>query len=162
MLGELWDARNSVEGFSLYLLGDSGYPLLSWLMVPHRNTRNFTVLERLFNKKLRKGPCVVENAFGILKQTFRELLVKSNLDVVFLPDIISCCAILHNVLLGQSHGEVEHLMQLLCNEGLHGEVLDDDVEHFEVDPSEANNFIAAQGDEQRERLGIYLAARRNM
>jgi hypothetical protein len=69
MLGELWDVQNSVEGFSLYLLGDNGYLLLSWLMVPNRNTRNFLVLERLFNKKLRKC-CIVENAFGILKQTF--------------------------------------------------------------------------------------------
>jgi hypothetical protein len=161
MSGELWDARNSVEGFSPYLLGDSGYPLLSWLMVPHRNGRNLTLLERLFNKKMRKGHCVVENAFGILKQTFRELLVKSDLHVVFLPDVITCCAILHNVLLGQSHSEVEHLMQVLCNEGLHGEVVDDDVEPREVDPAEANNGVAIQGGERRERLGIYLAARRN-
>jgi hypothetical protein len=162
MSGELWDARNSIEGFSPYLLGDSGYPLLSWLMVPHRNTRNFIVLERLYNKKLRTGRCIVENAFGILKQTFRELLVKSDLHVVFLPDVITCCAILHNVLLGQSHDEVEHLMQVLRNEGLNGEVVDEDIEPPEVDPGEVNNVVALEGDEQRERLAIYLAARRNM
>jgi hypothetical protein len=38
----------------------------------------------------------VENAFGILKQTFRELLVKSDLSITFLLDVISACAILHN------------------------------------------------------------------
>jgi hypothetical protein len=131
-------------------------------MVPHRNTRNFIVLERLYNKKLRTGRCIVENAFGILKQTFRELLVKSDLHVVFLPDVITCCAILHNVLLGQSHDEVEHLMQVLRNEGLNGEVVDEDIEPPEVDPGEVNNVVALEGDEQRERLAIYLAARRNM
>jgi hypothetical protein len=62
---------------------ETGYPLLSWLMVPHKNSRNLTLLETLFNKRLRRGRCLVENVFGILKQTFRELLVKSDLDVVF-------------------------------------------------------------------------------
>ena len=78
----------------------------------------------LFNKRLRKGRCVVENAFGILKQTFRELLIKSDLDVAFLPDVILCCAILHNMLLGQSHEEVENFFQFLRDEGLYGEVGD--------------------------------------
>jgi hypothetical protein len=31
----LFNARFSMEGFAPYLLDDSGYPLLSWLMVPH-------------------------------------------------------------------------------------------------------------------------------
>jgi hypothetical protein len=47
-------------------------------MVPHKNIRNFSVHETLFNRKLQRGHSVVENAFGILKQTFRELLVKSD------------------------------------------------------------------------------------
>jgi hypothetical protein len=83
MSGNLFDAHYVMDGFSPYLLGDSGYPLLPWLMVPHKNVRNFTVLETLFNRKLRKGRCMVENAFGILKQTFGELLVKSDLDVLY-------------------------------------------------------------------------------
>jgi hypothetical protein len=103
MAQTLFDGHDSMEGFSPYLLGDSGYPLLPWLMVLHKNVRNLSALETLFNRKLRKGKSIVENAFGILKQTFRELLVKSELDIVFLPDMITCCAILHNVLLRQSH-----------------------------------------------------------
>jgi len=31
----LWDIRASFDGFSPYLLGDSGYPLTNWLMVLH-------------------------------------------------------------------------------------------------------------------------------
>jgi hypothetical protein len=112
MSENLFDVRYSVDGFSPYLLGDSGYPLLPWLMVPHKHVRNLTVLETLFNRKLRKGRCVVENAFGILKQTSWELLIKSKLDVVFLPNVITCCAMLYNTLLRQSHGEVEQFMQV--------------------------------------------------
>lgn len=97
--GDIFDDRTRVDGFSPYLLSDSGYPLLPWLMVPHRDGGQFSISETLFNRKLRKGHCVVENAFGILKQSFRELLGKSTLDVIFLPDVIVCCCILHNILL---------------------------------------------------------------
>jgi hypothetical protein len=129
-------------------------------MNPHRNARNFTVLERLYNKKLRRGWCVVENTFGILKQRFQELLVKSDLVVLFLLDVITCCAILHNILLGQSHEEVENLMGVLRQEGLNGKVLDEEVEAPEVDPQEANKNVALEGDECRQRLAVYLVARR--
>ena len=36
MHNNLFDARNSVDSFVPYLIGDSGYLLLPWLMVPHR------------------------------------------------------------------------------------------------------------------------------
>lgn len=84
----------------LYLIGNLGYPLLPWLMVPHHAGKNLSVSKLLFNRKLRYGRCVVENAFGILKQCFCELLNKSNLHLAFLPDDILYCAILHNMLLG--------------------------------------------------------------
>jgi hypothetical protein len=62
----------------------------------------------------------VENAFGILKQTFCELLLKSELIVTFLPDVIVFCAILHNLLFAQSRKAVEQLLNVLRQEGLHG------------------------------------------
>ena len=63
----LFDARFAVDGFSPYLLGDSCYPLLHWLMVPHTRPSHLTIDEALYNRNLRKGRCVVENAFGIVK-----------------------------------------------------------------------------------------------
>lgn len=111
--GRLMEAGHEVNGFMPYIIGDLGYPLLPWLMVPHKTQGNLTVAETLFNKKLRRGRCVVENAFGILKQTFRELLNKSELHLTFLPDVVLACAILHNVLLGQSHAHVEELLEIL-------------------------------------------------
>lgn len=85
----VFDSRHVVDGLTPYLLGNRGYPLLPWLMVPPKIVRNLYVLETLFNMKLQRGCCVVENAFGILKQTFRELLVKFELDFVFLPNMIT-------------------------------------------------------------------------
>jgi len=90
--------------------------------------------DSLFNKKLRQGRGVVENAFGTLKFTFRELLVKSELQVIFLPDVITCCAILHNTLLGQSHEDVERLLEVLRIEGLEEDPEDDP--HVPVEAAE--------------------------
>jgi hypothetical protein len=78
MRGELFPPSLGRDGFSPYILGDSGYPNLPWLVIPHHDN-NLTILEPLYNIKLRKGRGVVENAFGILKATWRELLGNPNL-----------------------------------------------------------------------------------
>jgi hypothetical protein len=61
----LLEARLIMDGFLPFILGDSGYPVLPWLMIPHKNVRNLTITEILFNQRLRRGRCVMENAFGI-------------------------------------------------------------------------------------------------
>lgn len=58
----------------------------------------------------------MENAFGFLKQTYRELQSKSDLHVTFLPEVVVCCAILHNILLKQSHHDIERLLEVLQRE----------------------------------------------
>jgi hypothetical protein len=63
----LFDPHTGIDGFSPYLLGNSSYPLLPWLMVPHCLHRRLSILESVFNRRLRLGWCIVENAFGILK-----------------------------------------------------------------------------------------------
>lgn len=162
MHNNLFDRHNSVDGFPPFLVGDSGYPLLPWLMVPVRGPGRLTVAEELFNRRLRRGRCVVENAFGILKQTFRELLVKSQLHVTFLPDVITACAILHNVLLGQSVDEVEQLLNVLRTEGFEGEVIDDEGGQADDGQAEGDDVVIARGSEVRRELGLYLTMQRNV
>jgi hypothetical protein len=60
------------EGISPYLIRDKGYPLLLWLMVPHKKigVRHF-ILQALLNKRLSWAKILVENNFNILKKTFR-------------------------------------------------------------------------------------------
>ena len=159
MHNSLMDDQHAVERFSPYLIGDLGYPLLPWLMVPHRSIGQLSIAERLFNKRLRRGRCVVENAFGILKQTFRELLTKLDLNVAFLPDVILACAILHNVLLGQSHEEVEIFLQVLQTKGLEGEVLDDET-GFEGQDMIRDLPAPVVATEKRTDLGLFLTMER--
>lgn len=153
-------AQHAVDNFTPYIIGDLGYPLLPWLMVPHRTQAPLSVSESLFNRRLRRGRCVVENTFGILKQTFRELLVKSDLHVAFMPDVILSCAILHNILLAQSHEEVETLLQILRDEGLDGAVEDDDGAPAEAADAVHDDGAAVQGNDKRTRLGLYLTMQR--
>jgi IS4 transposase len=44
------------------------------------------------------GGNVVENAFDILKKTFKELLLKNNLHIIFLLAVVTCC-MLYNFIL---------------------------------------------------------------
>jgi hypothetical protein len=74
---------------------------------PGRAAHRF-VVERLFNERL----------FGILKQNFRELLDVTYLHVTFVPDIVVCCCLLHNVLLGQAPGEDARLSEILQRDGV--------------------------------------------
>jgi hypothetical protein len=67
----------------------------------------------LFNKRLSWGRNVIENAFGILKQSFQELLDVTDLYVTFVPNVIVCCCLLHNVLLGQDPIDVARLFEIL-------------------------------------------------
>jgi hypothetical protein len=110
------------------------------------------VLEHLYNKRLSKGRSSVENAPGILKQCFRELLGMTDLHVIFVPDVIICCCLLHNVLLVQNLEEVARLVDILQQDGMLPKIDDDPV----VDPGhEAPPTVDfARADIKRTELGL--------
>ena len=58
-----------------YILGDSGYPLQEWCLVPFKSTgyNSLTHEQRRFNKRLSQTRVVVERAFGLLKQRWRSM-----------------------------------------------------------------------------------------
>ena len=70
----------------------------------------------MYNQKLRKDRSVVENTFGIIKYTFQELLIKSDLDLKFLLDVINCCCLLYNMVLEKPNCHVEYLFDVLEEE----------------------------------------------
>ena len=143
--GTLFEDGVNVEGFIPYLLGDGCYPLKMWLMTPYRDGPGCldqqSVLDRLYSRRLSHGRSVIENAFGILKQSFRELLTITELNVTFVPDVVVCCALLHNVLLDQSPNEVARLPKILQREGALPEVDDDHLQ----DPENLGAMIVEFG-----------------
>ena len=58
----------------LYMIGDSAYPMQSWLMKPFAHNSDLTACLRNYNYRLYRARIVVENAFGQLKARWRHAL----------------------------------------------------------------------------------------
>lgn len=80
-----------------YLLGDSAYPCRSTLIVPYRDNGHLTAAQRNFNKRLSKCRVVVENAFGLLKQRFRQLYHCKLKSLSRTVKLIYVACVLHNL-----------------------------------------------------------------
>jgi hypothetical protein len=128
-------------------------------MTPHREGR-LTVLEQLYNRKHKCGRSVVKHMFGILKQSFRELMKKSELNVTNLQDVVMACCYLHNVLLEQDPYEVEWLMELLQIEGLVNDEAANEEDVVHVHEENAQQLL--QATHMQEALEEYLGRHRNL
>ena len=54
------------------VIGDEAFPLKKYLMRPYpRSARRFSEAERIFNYRLSRSRNTIENAFGILANTWR-------------------------------------------------------------------------------------------
>ena len=78
------------------LLGDSGYPLAPYLMIPYPHPPNSREKGR-FNRALCKGRSGVERCIGVLKRRWPCLSRKLCCNHEKVPDIIVACAVLHNL-----------------------------------------------------------------
>jgi hypothetical protein len=160
----LFDEGSNMDGFTPFLLGDAGYPLKHWLMTPYRDTpgrrNDRSVLQRLYNKRLSRGRSVIENAFGILKHSFRELLHVTDLHVAFVPDMVVCCCLLHNLLLGQDPDEVARLLEILHRDGIIPDV--DDVPVLDPAHEVPRTMEFNQAEAKRGELGVFLGRQRHL
>ncbi|XP_071578821.1 uncharacterized protein [Temnothorax nylanderi] len=80
-----------------FLLGDSAYPCLKELIVPYRDNGHLTRAQRHFNQKLSSCRVIIENAFGCLKQRFRQLYHFKLRDIIRMVRVIHACCVLHNI-----------------------------------------------------------------
>ncbi|XP_046905803.1 putative nuclease HARBI1 isoform X3 [Hypomesus transpacificus] len=86
-----------------FLLGDGGYPCLLRpisLITPYKNPLRGVAQQR-FNAHHARARSVIERAFGMMKTRWRSIFFCAlEVDVSFVPDVIVCCTMLHNVCLG--------------------------------------------------------------
>ena len=86
-----------------FLVGDSAYPLSTWLMKPFPYNTALSNAQKNFNYRLSRARIVSENAFGRLKARWRRLLKQNDMSISNVPNVIMACCILHNVC--EVHGE---------------------------------------------------------
>lgn len=67
---------------------------------------------------------------------------------------------MHNILLAQSHEEVETLLQILRDKGMGAAVVDDEGAGVEGGEAMQDDVAAVQGSEKRTQLGLYLSLQR--
>ena len=97
--------RERVNGINipLYLIGDSAYPLKTWLMKPYTHSPSLTRQQQYYNYRLCKARIVVENAYGRLKARWRRLMKRNDMRMKVIPTVISAACVLHNIC--EIHGE---------------------------------------------------------
>lgn len=87
----------------LYLIGDSAYPMKTWLMKPFTHGTILTSEQKTFNYRLCRARIVVENAYGRLKATWRRLMKRNDMIISNIPKVVTAACILHNIC--EIHGE---------------------------------------------------------
>ena len=87
----------------LFIIGDSAYPLQSWLMKPFPHNGVLSNDQKTYNYRLSRARIVVENAFGRLKARWRRLMKRNDMQTHHIPDVIATACILHNMC--EVHGE---------------------------------------------------------
>ena len=99
--------------FPPYIVADRGYPLLSWCITPFKMENMgmpLTREEAWFNRKHSSTRMSVERGFGILKSRFKEIGTKTSLKLDFVPTVVHCCCVLHNILLASKDRTLDQIL----------------------------------------------------
>jgi hypothetical protein len=68
-----------------------GIPFCPWLNVLHKQVNIQQIVhETLFNQQLNCGENVMKTSLKILKQMFKKLMLKTSLNILFLPNVVIC------------------------------------------------------------------------
>ncbi|XP_018564947.1 putative nuclease HARBI1 [Anoplophora glabripennis] len=80
-----------------HILGDAAYPISPNLLTPYRNYGQLNPVNQEFNKRFSQTRVKIENAFGLLKVRFRQLMELDFRKVEKASEFIIACCILHNL-----------------------------------------------------------------
>ncbi|XP_055822804.1 protein ALP1-like isoform X2 [Solanum dulcamara] len=91
---------NDGNSIPQYILGDSYFPLLPWLLTPYSGSNEEDGAEMAFNSVHRKGMQLIGTAFGRVREKWKLLAKKWNEQCIqAFPFVIVTCCLLHNFLI---------------------------------------------------------------
>uniref|UniRef100_K7EYU5 DDE Tnp4 domain-containing protein n=1 Tax=Pelodiscus sinensis TaxID=13735 RepID=K7EYU5_PELSI len=96
--GTLFPQRDFLMGdvqMPLCIVRDMAYPLMPWLMKPY--TGHLHPSREQFNAYLNRAQMQVECTFECFKEWFRCLLTHLNVGEHNIPEVVTVCCILHNI-----------------------------------------------------------------
>ncbi|KAM2648106.1 hypothetical protein TB1_001275 [Malus domestica] len=130
-----------------YIVGDSGFPLLPWLLTPYNRRGHLWEHESDFNKRISATQMVAQRALVRLKEMWKIIQgVMWKPDKNKLPRIILVCCILHNIVID-----------------MEDKVQDEMPSSRHHDPGYQQQICESVADDTafqlRENLSIYLAGR---
>jgi hypothetical protein len=80
----------------VWIVGNSGYPLLDWVLVPYTHP-NLTWPQNAFNEKIGEIQRVAKDAFARLKGRWCCLQKRTEVKLQDLPVVLGACCVLHNI-----------------------------------------------------------------
>lgn len=86
----------------VWIVGNSGYPLMDWVLVPYAQQNLWT--QRVFNEKVGEVQRVAKEAFSRLKGRWSCLQKRTEVKLQDLPVVLGACCVLHNIC--EMRGEV--------------------------------------------------------
>ncbi|CAB5107573.1 unnamed protein product [Rhizophagus irregularis] len=134
-----WNRKKGNE----FLLGDSAYPLSTFLIKPFTNPQISSQIQ--FNLIHSSHRVVVENAFGRLKNRFKALKELNSRKISNVVQLTECAIILHNFL-ELNNDNIEELFEDDDNEDVENDEDDRDNEN-----EENQNEIALKREGERKR-----------
>ena len=122
------------------VVGDSAYPLKTWLLPVIKDNGALNRDQKKFNKELSKARIVSEHAFGLLKGRWRALLKRLDEDHWRTPNTVTACCVLHNICI------------------IRGDEFDGDVDDDSDDDDDDDNGVTSQAASGVRRAVIEFVA----
>ncbi|XP_012076974.1 protein ALP1-like [Jatropha curcas] len=80
----------------VWIVGNSGHPLMDWVLVPYTH-QNLTWTQHAFNEKIGEVQRVAKEAFARLKGRWSCLQKRTEVKLQDLPVVLGACCVLHNI-----------------------------------------------------------------
>lgn len=129
------DNKEMLFSQNTFIIGDSAYPSLPWLVPPFRDNGHLTPQQTEFNYMLSSTKVAVEKAFGMLKGRFRRIKFFTEYrHINFITDVVIAAYILHNYCINENDINIDEYYKENNNNDVVNENINENIDNrFMID-----------------------------